>query len=102
MPLTFDFPFDQLKTYQGINPKPADFDQFWDQSLVEMAAVDPQVELVPVDFRPSFAECFDMYFTGVGGARIHAKLLQPKNPLKIASRNFDVPRLRRQCWRMVR
>jgi len=79
MPLTFDMPFEKLKTYQGINPKPADFDAFWDRGLAEMQAVDPQIELVPADFQSSYADCFHMYFTGVGGARVHAKLLRPKN-----------------------
>jgi cephalosporin-C deacetylase len=79
MPLTFDFPLVKLKTYQGINPRPADFDAFWDQRLDEMHALDPQVSLTPADFQVPFAECFDMRFTGVGGARVYAKLLQPKN-----------------------
>jgi cephalosporin-C deacetylase len=80
MPLMFDFPLEKLKTYQGINPRPADMDAFWDKSLAEMRSLDPQVKLVPADFQTSYAECFHMYFTGVGGARIHAKLLRPKNP----------------------
>lgn len=78
MPLQFDMPFEQLHDYQGRNPRPADFDAFWDQALAEMAALDPQVELVPADFRSSFADCFHLYFTGVGGSRVHAKLLRPK------------------------
>ncbi len=78
MPLTFDFPFEQLKTYQGINPRPADFDAFWDRGLAEMRAADPQVELTPAEFQAPGAECFHLYFTGVGGARVHAKLLRPK------------------------
>lgn len=79
MPLGFDFPFEQLKTYQGINPRPADFDSYWDRGLEEMRALDSQVELVPAEFQVPFAECFHMFFTGVGGARVHAKLLRPKN-----------------------
>lgn len=77
MPLTFDFPLDKLQTYQGINPRPADFDAYWDAALAEMHALDPQVELVPAEFQAPGAECFHMYFTGVGGARVHAKLLRP-------------------------
>ncbi len=77
MPLTFDFPFEQLTAYQGTNPKPADFDAFWDTALGEMHAVDPAVELVPANFKTAFCECFDLYFTGVRGARIHSKLLKP-------------------------
>jgi cephalosporin-C deacetylase len=78
MPLLFDMPRERLETYQGINPRPADHDEYWERGLAEMRAVDPAVELVPAEFQTPFAECFDMYFTGVGGARIHAKLLRPK------------------------
>jgi cephalosporin-C deacetylase len=39
--------------------------------------VDPKVELVPHPMDAPFAECFDLYFTGVRGARIHAKLVRP-------------------------
>lgn len=79
MPLTFDFPLDKLQTYQGINPRPADFDAYWDAALAEMHALDPQVELVPAEFQAPGAECFHLYFTGVGGARVHAKLLRPRH-----------------------
>lgn len=78
MPLTFDLSLDALYTYQGRTPRPDDFDQFWDDGLAEMRAVDPEVELIPAEFQAPFADCFDMYFTGVGGARVHAKLLRPK------------------------
>lgn len=79
MPLTFDLPFDQLKSYQGSSPRPQDFDAFWESALAEMRATDPEVELIPAEFRAAHAACFHLYFTGVGGARIHAKLLQPTN-----------------------
>jgi cephalosporin-C deacetylase len=71
-------PLEQLQAYQGCSPRPADFDAYWDAALAEMHAVDPQVELVPYAMNAPFAECFDLYFTGVGGARIHAKYLRPK------------------------
>jgi cephalosporin-C deacetylase len=79
MPLTFDFPFEQLINYTGINPKPADFDAFWDSGLEEMGHLDPDIQLVPADFKTSFCDCYDLYFTGIGNARIHAKLLKPRN-----------------------
>jgi cephalosporin-C deacetylase len=82
MPLTFDLPFEQLNTYKGINPRPADFDAFWDNSLAEMRAIDPRVELKPAKFQSAIAECSHLYFTGCGGARVHAKLLRPKNAAK--------------------
>jgi len=77
MPLTFDLPLDELKTYRGTNPRPEGFDEFWDRGLAEMRAVDPDVEVREADFQVPFAHCREMYFTGVGGARIHAKLIQP-------------------------
>ena len=43
-----------------------------------MGAIDPMVELRPHPLKTRFAECFDLYFTGVGNARIHAKYLRPK------------------------
>ena len=78
MPLTFDYPLEKLYTYQGMNPRPADLDIYWNTALAEMRALDAQVDLVPAEFNVPFAECFHMYFTGVGGARVHAKLVRPK------------------------
>lgn len=80
MPLTFDLPLEQLKTYRGKNPCPPSFDLFWDQSLEEMRALDPKVELIRAEFHVSNAECFHLFFTGVGDARVHAKLFRPKKP----------------------
>lgn len=77
MPLIFDLPFEQLERYQGRNPRPQDFDAFWEKALADLRATDSQVELVPARFQVASAACFDLYFTGVGGARIHAKLLHP-------------------------
>ncbi len=77
MPL-IDLPLDQLKTYSGRNPKPADFDAFWDRGLSEMNALDPKTEFRPAPFETSFADCFDLFFDGVGGSRIHAKFWMPK------------------------
>jgi cephalosporin-C deacetylase len=79
MPLMFDMPLEQLKAYEGRNPRPADFEEFWERGLAEMHALDPQVELIPAEFQTPFAECFHLYFTGVGGARVHAKLVRPRN-----------------------
>ena len=77
MPM-LDMPLEKLKTYQGCNPRPADFDAFWDTRLEALGAVDPDVELKPADFQVPFADCMDMYFTGIDGARIYAKLIRPK------------------------
>ncbi len=78
MPLLFDMPWEKLQTYNGSNPKPNDHNVFWEKALKEMNDVEPKPELIPSDFKCSFADCFDLFFTGVGGARIHAKFARPK------------------------
>jgi cephalosporin-C deacetylase len=79
MPLV-DKPLGELRLYRGINPRPDNFDAYWDEALAEMEAVDPKIELRPAEFIAPFAECFDLFFTGVGGSRIHAKYLRPIGP----------------------
>ena len=76
MPL-IDMPLAELRKYTGRNPRPDDFDSFWDDSLKELDAVDPRVELTPAEFTAPGVEYFHMQFTGVGGARIYAKLARP-------------------------
>lgn len=80
MPLTFDLSFEELQAYRGINPRPDDFAAYWDTALAEMNAVDPQVEIIAdKHFQLPFITCSHLWFTGVGGARIHAKLFQPNH-----------------------
>lgn len=79
MPLV-DKPLAELQTYQGITPRPQDFDTYWDESLAELERIDPQPELIHnSSISPKHADCFDLYFTSIGGARIYAKYLRPKN-----------------------
>ena len=73
-----DMKLPELLAYQGRNPKPQDFDAFWDKSLADLAALDPQCEWVPAKFQTAEAECFDLFFTGMGGSRIHAKFARPR------------------------
>jgi cephalosporin-C deacetylase len=77
----FEKPLAELRTYRGTNPRPSNFDEYWDAGLAEMQAVDPRVELTPNPvLSSSVAECFDLRFTGVGGSRIYAKYLRPRQP----------------------
>ncbi|MDR3173678.1 MAG: acetylxylan esterase [Treponema sp.] len=76
--MLIDMPVSELFSYAGRNPRPADYDAYWDRALGELDAQDLAPRLTPADFSPPFAECFDLWFTGVGGARIHAKYLRPK------------------------
>lgn len=76
MPL-IDMPMEQLLLYQGTNPRPDDFDAYWESALAEMKSIAAHVELVPASFQVPYATCYDLYFTGVRGARIHAKYVRP-------------------------
>ncbi|MSU48635.1 MAG: acetylxylan esterase [Opitutus sp.] len=79
MPL-IDQPLPELLEYHGRNPRPDDFDAYWSAALRELDATDPQPELRPSAVVSSHQiECFDLWFTGVGGARIYAKYLRPKS-----------------------
>jgi cephalosporin-C deacetylase len=78
MPLLFDMPYEDLLIYEGTNPRPEDFNRFWDRSLAVMQSINPHIELIPAEFQTDFAECYHMYFTGIGDARVYAKLLKPK------------------------
>lgn len=76
MPI-LDMPLEQLKTYQGRNECPADIDEYWDKAIAEMEVLGTDYELVPSEVQFPGAECYHLYFTGVGGARIHAKFIKP-------------------------
>ena len=76
MPL-LDLPLAQLKTYAGSSPRPADVDAFWDRGLAEINATAPDLSITPAAEQFNGTECFDLTFTGTGGARVYAKFLRP-------------------------
>ena len=46
----FEMPLEQLRRYGGINPKPDDFEEYWQRALEELEGVNVSVELVPAGF----------------------------------------------------
>lgn len=74
-----DMPLRELEQYRGINPRPGDFDQYWDKGLAEIAALDSGFELKPARFHSSLADCIDLYFSGIDGSKVYAKYIKPKN-----------------------
>lgn len=76
MPI-LDMSVKEMEQYKGINPKPADFDSYWDKSLKELDTFDWNVELIESEFQVPFAKCYHLYYTGAKNARIHAKLIVP-------------------------
>lgn len=77
MPI-IDMPLEKLEKYTGTNPKPVDFDEYWEKNLCEADAVETNVRIVPAEFKNPVADCYHLYFTGTGGATVYAKLLVPK------------------------
>ena len=73
-----DKPLRELVNCTSTNPCPANFDEFWAKGLAELDALDPQVTFKDVDFPVDYAQCQTMRFTGTGGARVHARLVTPK------------------------
>ena len=76
----FDLPLDELRTYEGRNPRPDDHDVYWAEALAELDGVVPVADVVvePVEHVAPYAECSDLWFTGVRGARVYAKYLRPR------------------------
>ena len=74
----FDFPLEELVNYRGRNPRPDDFDAYWDRALAQMRAVEAAPQRKPAGFANPVADCYEYTFTGVDGARIYSKLLIPK------------------------
>jgi cephalosporin-C deacetylase len=78
-----DIPLHELKAYKGINPKPDDFDEYWQRALDEVHGLGTSYKLEPADFHVPFASCHHLYFNGVGGARIHAQYIRPVKAEKL-------------------
>jgi cephalosporin-C deacetylase len=79
----FEMPLQELRRYTGTNPRPADFDEYWENALAELSGKAPDAVFEPADFRAPYCECFDLWFDGADGSRIHAQYLRP---LEVQSR----------------
>ncbi|MDZ4992668.1 prolyl oligopeptidase family serine peptidase [Clostridium perfringens] len=77
MPM-LDMSLEKLYEYKGVSPLPKDFDEFWDEQLKELDNLDVKVEMKKADFQSPIAECYDLYFNSVGGAKIYAKFMKPR------------------------
>ncbi len=74
-----DMSLQQLQSYTGSSPKPPDFDAYWERALQELERQPLDYMLEPADFVSPLVECFHLYFIGVGGAKVHGKLVRPKH-----------------------
>ncbi|MGO4938322.1 acetylxylan esterase [Fundicoccus sp. Sow4_H7] len=72
------FDWNTWKDYKGSGQKPSDFDSWWDQNLAEMDALALDYQLTAVDIPSNVANFYQLYFTGVQGAKVHCQLITPK------------------------
>lgn len=71
----------ELEACRGSNPIPEDFDEFWAARMAEADAQPLDFEILPSDEICQFDTCnyYDLYFTGMGGARLYAKYAVPRS-----------------------
>lgn len=79
--MTFE-EIEALSDYHGLTPLPEDFDAFWEERMAEADAVPLEWEVTQAHEVPSFDTCeyLDLWFVGMGGARIYAKYVRPTLP----------------------
>ncbi|GAA4888656.1 acetylxylan esterase [Streptomonospora salina] len=78
MPRT-DLLFDDLPRYSAAATAPADFDDFWAQTLDEAARHDAAAVAVPYPGPLTTLEVFDVSFSGYGGHPVKAWLALPRH-----------------------
>lgn len=75
-----DMSLAELKQYQGKNPRPANFDQYWETSLEELRGLSLDFEITEADMKVDGVVLNHLTFTGIGGVKIHVKWVKPNRP----------------------
>jgi len=75
----FDLPLEELLVYRPERVEPADFDQFWRDSIDEARQQRRPTILAPVESHLRTIEPIDVTFSGFGGQPIKAWLLLPRH-----------------------
>lgn len=73
----FDLPVEELRAYRPEVAEPADFDDFWEQTLAESRALGRPVQLRRIDSPLQSVEVYDVTFSGFAGDPIGGWLLLP-------------------------
>ena len=73
----FDLSLDELRAYRPEIAEPADFDEFWTDTLKQARAVDLDAVFEPVDNGLSLVRTLDVTFRGYGGHPIKGWLTLP-------------------------
>jgi len=73
----FDLTLDELLAYKPKQNEPADFGQFWAETLRETRSIPNEINLHPVDCGLKYIDAFDVAYRGYGGKTIKGWLLVP-------------------------
>lgn len=68
----------EYQEYKGSGRKPEDFDAFWDKALQELDNQSLDYTLEKVDIPSKIADFYNLYFTGVKGAKVRCQYIRPK------------------------
>lgn len=71
-----------FQNYKGVGQKPRDFDQFWKNGKKEVDKLGKNYQLEKVDVASNVVDFYHLYFKGIGGAKVHAQLVVPKDSEK--------------------
>lgn len=74
---TIEMSLNDLKKYQGCSPRPADFKEFWKKQVDKIKGIKPECKTEKIEMNVDGVECFDLYFKGADGAKIHCKYARP-------------------------
>jgi cephalosporin-C deacetylase len=77
--MLFDMPLDQLQAYLPPRDEPADFDQFWAETLAAARAFPLDATFIPVATPLQLVEAFDVTFNGYGGQPVKGWFILPRH-----------------------
>lgn len=79
-----DMSLEKLKKYTGTNPKPKDFDLFWNERMKEVDSHPLKYEIKESEIQ-GYDSCkyYDLWFHGIDGGKVYAKYIHPKSQEKI-------------------
>jgi cephalosporin-C deacetylase len=74
-----DLPLEELIEYRPAVTEPADFDDFWSETIQQTRSFDLDLRLEPFSTPYRTVEIWDVSFRGFAGDRINAWLLKPRD-----------------------
>ena len=73
---------EEIKTYQGRDEVPEDFDTFWNEELKKVSSL-PEYQLEEQDFHIPHVKCYELSFKGTNEGQVYARLVLPKTEEKV-------------------